>query len=58
MTRITLTLDTALAASLREEALRDDRPMSSIARRAFNLYFAAKKSSAPVAAGKKEGAKV
>lgn len=47
MSRVTLTLDTALATALRDEAKADDRPMSSIARKAFTLYFESKKNSTP-----------
>lgn len=39
MQRITLTIDQRLAASLREEAKRDDRPVSSVARKALSFYF-------------------
>lgn len=39
MTRVTITLETPLAEALRAEALREDRPVSSVARRAFARYF-------------------
>jgi len=39
MSRITLTLDAPLAKALRDEAQRDDRPISSVARKAFANYF-------------------
>lgn len=42
MTRITLTLDADLAAALRSEAEREDRAISSVARRAFASYFGTK----------------
>lgn len=47
MTRITLTLDAETAEALRKEAERDDRPMSSIARRAFASYFEFKPNPKP-----------
>lgn len=60
MTRITLTLPGPLAAALRAESFRDDRPMSSIARKAFALYFtrrlAAEKAAAETAKAAKAGA--
>jgi predicted transcriptional regulator len=60
MQRITLTLDTSLAESLRQEARRDDRPVSSVARKALTAYFArmtpARPASATRRATKKRGA--
>jgi predicted transcriptional regulator len=42
MQRITLTLDTVLADRLRAEAKHDDRPISSVARKALVAYFGKK----------------
>jgi hypothetical protein len=39
MSRLTLTIDSSLAQALRDEAKRDDRPISSVARKAFAAYF-------------------
>lgn len=47
MSRITLTLEDTLAKALRDEAERDDRSMSSVARRAFEKYFGAKAEQKP-----------
>lgn len=39
MQRLTITLDSSLADALRDEAKRDDRAISSVARKALLAYF-------------------
>ncbi len=55
MSRLTLTLETRLSAALREAAKKDDRSMSSVARKALAEYFGL--GNAPANSKKKGGVK-